>query len=48
LHGLPTGARVIVEITETGEPAEKTIAFVKWCGYELTDQVGKNHLFVKQ
>lgn len=48
LHELPTDARVIVEITETGKPAEKTIAFVKWCGYELADHAGKNHLFVKQ
>jgi len=48
LHELPGDTRVIVEIIETGRPAEKTIAFVKWCGYELTDQSGRHHLFTKQ
>lgn len=47
LHKLPTGARVIVEISESAAK-EKTIAFVKWCGFELTDTSGKYHLFVKQ
>ncbi len=48
LHKLPADARVIVEITETGDPKDKTIAFIKWCGFELADTSGKHYLFIKQ
>jgi FkbM family methyltransferase len=47
LHSLTSKARLIVHIPES--PAkDKTKAFIKWCGFQLSAASDDNHLFIKQ
>lgn len=48
LRSLQPGARVFLEVWNMADTTEKTLAFVKWCGFELADQLGNNYLFIKQ
>ncbi len=47
LHELQPKSRLFVEIWSNSEAQEKTIAFIKWCGFKQIDQTGDNYLFKK-
>jgi FkbM family methyltransferase len=47
LHELSAGTRLIVRIDTVGEAKEKTIAFIKWCGFQARQQFGDYYLFTK-
>jgi FkbM family methyltransferase len=47
LHALPEDARLIVRISTMGDARDKTLAFIKWCGFTQKDQSGGYYLFTK-
>jgi FkbM family methyltransferase len=48
LHALPEDARLIVRISTMGNARDKTLAFIKWCGFQKGQTSGSYHLFIKQ
>jgi len=48
LHALPEDARLIVRISTMGDARDKTLAFIKWCGFAQKNQSSGYYLFTKK
>jgi len=47
LHALPEDSRLIVRISTMDDAKDKTLAFIKWCGFTQEGQSGGYYLFAK-